>query len=84
MMNDKSMRANETITSVPRPLRLLNIHQVIERTGLSKSTIYKLEGEGRFPMHVKLTEQRNAWAEHEIDDYISNLLEQRPKATSNS
>lgn len=60
--------------------RLIAVTEVAERTGLSKTTIYRLERKGKFPRHVKLTPTRSAWAEHEIDSYIENLLAQRPES----
>jgi prophage regulatory protein len=61
-----------------RGLCLLDLRQVMQRTGLSKSSIYRMEAAGTFPQHIKLTLQRSAWAEHEIDAYIRRLLESRP------
>jgi predicted DNA-binding transcriptional regulator AlpA len=64
-----------------KSIRMLAVSEVTNRTGLSKATIYRLERKGSFPMHVKLTPTRSAWAEHEIDAYLENLLalRQQPK-----
>jgi prophage regulatory protein len=61
------------------PLRLLRLKEVEQRTGLHKTTIYERERAGKFPKHVKVTERLNAWAEHEINEYIEELLAGRDK-----
>ncbi len=59
-------------------LRLLRLVEVRSRTGLSRSTIYRLAAEGRFPAPVKLTAHASAWREDEIEDFIAS----RPRAAS--
>ena len=44
----------------------LRLPVVIERTGLSRSTIYTLVDTGSFPKPVKLSERAIAWPDHEI------------------
>ena len=43
------------------PIRMLRIGAVCEVTGLSKATIYRLAGEGKFPAGIKLSERATAW-----------------------
>lgn len=52
---------------------------VMKRTGLPRSTIYKLINEDKFPRPVKLSERSSAWVEQEITDWInSRIAKSRP------
>ncbi|MFC1572831.1 helix-turn-helix transcriptional regulator [Candidatus Eisenbacteria bacterium] len=46
--------------------RILRRAQVCDITGLSYSSIYRLERSGRFPQRVKLTDRLVGWHEEEI------------------
>ncbi len=50
-------------------LRLPDVRQV---TGLSKSSIYRLESEGAFPQRVRLSERATAWKSDEIAAWIES------------
>jgi prophage regulatory protein len=54
-----------------QPAKVLRLPTVIQRTGLSRSTIYRLEAEGKFPKHIKLTERAAGWLEHEVNAFIA-------------
>jgi predicted DNA-binding transcriptional regulator AlpA len=54
----------------PRSPRLLDIHQVVERTTLSRRSILTLEREGRFPARRRVMENRIAWLEEEVETWI--------------
>ena len=45
---------------------LLRLPDVQRLTGLSRSSIYRLEGEGAFPRRVRLSERATAWREDEL------------------
>jgi prophage regulatory protein len=49
--------------------RLLTIHQVIRRVGLSRNTIYSLIRKGEFPKQVKIG-YSSRWLESEIDTWM--------------
>ena len=53
----------------PRP-RLLRFPTVRERTGLSRSTIWRLERRGEFPRHHRISANAVAWVEGEIIAWI--------------
>lgn len=44
----------------------INIKKVVELTGLSKSTIYRMERARKFPERVPLTTRRVGWRAHEV------------------
>jgi prophage regulatory protein len=56
------------------PIRFLRIRATSERTGLSRSQIYRLEAAGQFPKRVKLTEASSAWIEHEVEQWAAERV----------
>ena len=52
------------------PVRMLRLSAVLARTGLSRSTMYKLIREGSFPKPVRLGAQAAGWVEAEVDGWI--------------
>ena len=50
---------------------LIRLAQVTAKTGLSRSTIYRLEADGRFPSRIKLSENTTAWDVAHVDEWIS-------------
>ena len=57
---------------------LLRLPDVQQLTGLSRSSIYRLEGEGAFPQRVRLSERATAWKLDELTAWIDS----RPRANS--
>jgi prophage regulatory protein len=56
---------------------LLRRKLVEGKTGLGRSTIYKLISEGEFPPPIKLTTNGAvAWKSNEIDDWIQERISQ--------
>jgi prophage regulatory protein len=58
--------------------RLLRLREVIRLTGLSRSSIYRLESQGRFPSRVRLGDRATAWRSEAVDEWIAD----RPLANS--
>jgi prophage regulatory protein len=48
-------------------MKFLRIRQVMQLTGLSRMTIYRLELAGRFPKRRRLSENSVAWLESDIE-----------------
>lgn len=62
--------------------RFLNRTEVERRTSLSKTTIYDLIAEERFPAPVAITTGRKAWIEAEVDAFMRNVVDrERPGGT---
>lgn len=57
--------------------QLLRLPQVRERTGLSRSAIYKLQESGEFPKSVALGPRSVAWVAREIDQWIEGRIAKR-------
>jgi prophage regulatory protein len=52
---------------------------VLERTGLSRSTVYRKVQEGTFPPKVKLSEHCCGWRESEINRWMDNPPSYTPR-----
>ncbi len=62
-----------------QPKRNLRIAEVSHRVGLSKATIYRMISRGSFPRpHRPTNGHAVRWAESEIDDFMTAVLEDRP------
>ncbi len=56
--------------------RILRIDKVLERTGLSKTTLYRLVNSGDFPQPVRLggpDSRAVGWRLSEVQEWITNL-----------
>lgn len=53
-------------TNHTQPNRFIRLPEVIHLIGLSRSQIYKMQGEGSFPRSVRLSERSVAWHEVEV------------------
>lgn len=51
-------------------ISLLRIDSVKARTGLGRSTVYKMIADGQFPQPVKISTRAVAWRSNEIDSWI--------------
>ena len=74
MKNEK----NSTISNI-QTTRLIRIRQVMNLVGLSKSHIYHLAAQGRFPKSIPLVPGGTsvAWIETEIEDFINQQIKAR-------
>ncbi len=50
--------------------RALRIKQVVERTGLSKTHVYRLMQRGQFPTPARLSERVVAWDEAAVSAWL--------------
>jgi prophage regulatory protein len=57
--------------------RILPIDQVLDRTGLSRRTLYTEISEGRFPKPVQLTARRVGWPETDVEAFLTSKIAQR-------
>lgn len=60
-----------------RPARLLSLHDVCDRTGRSRWWVRGAILEGRFPKPVSTGSRSPRWVEHEIEEWIEKLIQQR-------
>lgn len=52
--------------------RILRLKTVLDRTGLSRSTIYRKIAEGTFPSQVKISVHGAGWHEAAINRWIAD------------
>jgi len=65
-------------TAMPQrmtPTKLLRFPDVRERTGLSRSTIWRLERRGEFPRHRRVSANTVAWVEEEVTRWIRSRID---------
>lgn len=58
-------------------MNMLRLDEVIKKTGLSRSSIYKYISAGQFPKPVHLGERTVAWVEGEIEDWLMEKVKKR-------
>lgn len=58
-------------------MRIIRLKEVIDSTGLARSTIYKYIGEGTFPNPVSLGDRCVGWVDSEVQDWILARIEER-------
>lgn len=63
-------------------MRVLRLEEVIELTGLSRSTIYKYIEDGLFPRSVPLGGRAVAWVDQEVHDWVMARIEERDQGRS--
>ncbi len=59
--------------------KILRLPEVLERTGLSRSMLYKLMDQGMFPASVKIGMRATGWVDQEIDEWIETRIMERKK-----
>jgi len=57
------------------PKKILRLPIVLDRTGLSRSTVYQRVSEGKFPRPVSLGARAVGWIETEVEEWISRQIE---------
>jgi prophage regulatory protein len=62
-------------------MRLLRTKQVVELTGLSRMTIYRLEKSGVFPARRQLGSNSVAWIEEDVADWVGSRPVPRQSVT---
>ena len=59
-------------------MKILKQKEVVQLTGLSRVTIWRLEQRGEFPEKIVLSPNRVGWLENEVSDWIGS----RPRISS--
>jgi prophage regulatory protein len=52
-------------------MRVLRLRDVIGRTGLSRSTIWRLERRNLFPSRIQLSENAVGWPEADVTSWLA-------------
>lgn len=54
----------------PNPHKIIRIKQVVEMTGLSRTTLWRLERKGEFPLRLPLSKGSVGWRYKDIEKWI--------------
>lgn len=54
--------------------RILRLNTVLDRTGLSRSTLYRKIERGAFPEQVQISERCVGWRESDVDQWLRNPM----------
>ena len=61
------------LTRAPK-MKFLKLQQVMDKTTLCRTSIYKLIKVGGFPNNVTVMGKRKAWLESEVEDWMMDKL----------
>ena len=61
-------------------MRILKLKEVLNRTGLGKTSLYALIKNSDFPKQIPLGSRAVGWLENEVDRWILNRIEARNNA----
>lgn len=57
--------------------RFLCLDEVMNKTGMKRSTIYNQMKSGEFPKSISISANRIVWLESEIDSWMKTKINQR-------
>lgn len=63
------------MTTDKNSISLLRLNDVMARTGLARSSLYKLISTGEFPSQIKISAKSVAWSSKAIDQWIYSRIE---------
>ncbi|AYF17727.1 AlpA family transcriptional regulator [Vibrio parahaemolyticus] len=58
-------------------MRFIKLKEVMKKTALSRSAIYRKMSEDAFPKSVNLGDRAVAWVESEVDGWMAKVLVNR-------
>lgn len=63
-------------------MRLIRLKEVMNISGLGRSSIYKFMDDGTFPQSISLGERAVSWQESEVEEWIQDKVERRNKVSN--
>lgn len=61
--------------------RFIRLDELISKTGLGRSTIYRMIDKGEFPKPINITSNKVAWLQSEVTEWMKSKVEQRNNKT---
>jgi len=58
----------------PSADRILRLNAVLDRTGLSRATLYRKIQDGTFPRQVRIAERCTGWRESAVNEWMQNPM----------
>lgn len=68
--NERNTESRPAVSHTP--VRLIRLRDVCHRTGLSRTTIWRLERRNAFPKHRQISPNTVGWIEHEVTAWIES------------
>jgi len=65
---------NAAMRPMEASIQILRLPQVCERIGLSRSMIYQMEAEQRFPPRIKIGVRAVGWIESEVQAWLAKRV----------
>jgi prophage regulatory protein len=62
------------VMTTDTPDRILRLNVVLDRTGLSRSTLYRKIQTGTFPKQVRIATRCAGWRETAVNDWMRNPM----------
>lgn len=64
-----------------RPFSILRLSETLQRTGLSRTTLYELQATGEFPKPIKLSRHGYSvgWVEAEVTQWVQDRISERDR-----
>jgi len=56
------------------PARIIRLPEVMEKTGLSRSSVYLAISKGNFPKQIKLGDRSIGWSLERVDEWIDQCI----------
>ncbi len=63
-------------------MRFLKLKEVMEKTALSRSAIYRKMNDGEFPQSVSLGDRAVAWVDSEVQNWVIDRVAERDERIS--
>jgi prophage regulatory protein len=63
-----------------QPDRMLRLPEVLKRTGLSRSTLYRKVDAGTFPHQIPISTRCAAWRQSAVEDWLRNPMSYEAEA----
>lgn len=60
--------------NTPSPDRFVRLPDVLQRTGLSRATLYRKVQDGTFPAQVRIATRCVGWRQSAIDQWLQNPM----------
>jgi len=71
-------------TPMSNPDRIIRLKTVLDRTGLSRSTLYRKMADGTFPDKVRISIHGAGWHESAVNRWIANPVAYREGRAGNA
>jgi prophage regulatory protein len=62
--------------------KILRLPDVLQRCGLSRSSLYALMAENQFPKSVKISMRSVGWVESDLDDWVQARIKDAERVRS--